>query len=1123
MKKKLSTLSFVVLVTLLIFSGLIACNNSTSPQKLTTPIVTLNDNVATWEANTNADRFEISLDGTLSYVENSMTSKTLNNGQTFKIRAVGDGVNYSTSDWSNSVTYTVQTQNPQATKLGTPTVTISGSGLASWNAVPNANGYVYKINNGNETSISVTQIQLTDGQSITVKAVGDGINYLDSDFSTSKTYTEGQVVPTNAPTYLGILASNNEPTKADGIPDELISNPTRLSLASARTYRDFNTALKEYFENGDNRFDENYPTESNYDIYSRAGETVYIQIWLNNPEQHSIISLKLNGTKYQVGGGLSSFFIEKDNEHYNCLYVTLTIPSGSYVEKEYTVTDIEYIANTFINADGTDEFMNDNDTVIIGLSYQESYPSITNYNQQEVTCNNYQASFNLSDNALANVSGAWLGVAIYDSEQSYEIISNQELVVGENIIQVNGLVENSHYTVIVYLYGDLHDGNGVRVHNLYYDWITTEEALTYNEANGVIVLNSKGTGYIGAVKVNTTLNSSTASYVKLEILNTDDQVVYTDFEYNGSAVVTDGILNKANYTVRVHYKDNEYLDGRYVDEWIYVAKLTDPSVENLDYYTFVNDAIYSFEMSSYSDNYAGVDGLTVKFYDAKSAQYIAEDVISLIENENLIDELWAEYWNLFDEQAQYESESEESIAIGVQMEEIYNRISALNQVENVWENDFEGNDDKEFWQLEAQKGKYYYSYTYSGIDTEDIFKVDNRYYVILKNIDANKWANVEIVANVVKNESTKNGGIVVTTYQLGTSTLRLESVFNERNYNCMELNGDANLDENSFTFTLNNSHDRRIGNSGETSSNAKKQYVYKVTANGKKLYSSDTIKTLEVNEEDWIEEYILNAKAGTLDAVALYKKYMPKYSEETLTLDYTEIEAGKYTFFVHTRMYNKEYKDGNGESCFEVYDMEIFKKLDTPTLTMEGCYGYIVLPSSVNREDIRFEAYDSENKEIKLTYDNVYWNDSASSYRFDFPYVGAKVRIKLSKMPISNGEGGESTETIYWYDSDWTEYENSTAKYLTSPTVTTEGYNNYMVRFTFTDSELGGYFEKFVYTVNGGEEITGNSINFNRYGSGTYVIKVKAVVNYYGKEVGYTDSDWVTYTHTYQTESSDKG
>ena len=73
--------------------------------------------------------------------------------------------------------------------LATPSVTIATDGKASWAPVENASGYAYKINNGEEKDTTETSVTLTNGQSIVVKAVGDGENYLDSSWSTSKTYT----------------------------------------------------------------------------------------------------------------------------------------------------------------------------------------------------------------------------------------------------------------------------------------------------------------------------------------------------------------------------------------------------------------------------------------------------------------------------------------------------------------------------------------------------------------------------------------------------------------------------------------------------------------------------------------------------------------------------------------------------------------------------------------------------------------------------------------------------------------------------------------------------------------------------------------------------------------------
>ncbi|MGN0507895.1 MAG: hypothetical protein ACI4GX_01560 [Ruminococcus sp.] len=450
MRKRLLTILFVACMMIFGVMGLTACDGSptaATPQKLSTPVVTLTDNVAAWGADSNADKFEISLDGNLSYVENIVTSKTLTDGQSLKVRAVGDGISYSTSDWSNSVTYTATpapadpvqltapvvtisntgiaswtavanassyvykinngaetpttatsvqltdgqsivvkavgdgtnytdsdysatqtytagTPVPQPTKLGTPVVTISNTGIASWTAVANASSYVYKINDGAETPTTATSVQLTDGQSIVVKAVGDGTNYTDSDYSASKTYTVSTPAPSTAPTYLGILASAEAPSSSDV--------PSRIALMSLRLYStriSLEEALRNYLSDSNNSLGDTAPTESSYEVYSSIGNTVYIQIWLDNPDQNTILSLKLNGTKYQSGGALQSFFIQDGDTYLNCVYVAVTIPTGSYYEISYEVTEIEYVEGTNINQDGKSVLIDeDNDTVLIGYS-----------------------------------------------------------------------------------------------------------------------------------------------------------------------------------------------------------------------------------------------------------------------------------------------------------------------------------------------------------------------------------------------------------------------------------------------------------------------------------------------------------------------------------------------------------------------------------------------------------------------------------------------------------------------------------------------------------------------------------------------------------------------------------
>lgn len=73
------------------------------------------------------------------------------------------------------------------TQLTAPTITIT-SNKGTWAEVTNATGYEYKIDNGavKYSATVVTDIALTANQTLYVRAIGDGVAYLDSAWSSKK-------------------------------------------------------------------------------------------------------------------------------------------------------------------------------------------------------------------------------------------------------------------------------------------------------------------------------------------------------------------------------------------------------------------------------------------------------------------------------------------------------------------------------------------------------------------------------------------------------------------------------------------------------------------------------------------------------------------------------------------------------------------------------------------------------------------------------------------------------------------------------------------------------------------------------------------------------------------------
>ena len=80
------------------------------------------------------------------------------------------------------------TLSARGTKLTTPTVTIGAGGTTTWDAVSNAVKYAYVKNGGQPVETSNRSVSLTDGDTIKVKAIGNGTTYVDSDYSAVQTY-----------------------------------------------------------------------------------------------------------------------------------------------------------------------------------------------------------------------------------------------------------------------------------------------------------------------------------------------------------------------------------------------------------------------------------------------------------------------------------------------------------------------------------------------------------------------------------------------------------------------------------------------------------------------------------------------------------------------------------------------------------------------------------------------------------------------------------------------------------------------------------------------------------------------------------------------------------------------
>jgi len=416
-------------------------------------------------------------------------------------------------------------------------------------------------------------------------------------------------------------------------------------------------------------------------------------------------------------------------------------------------------------------------------------------------------------------------------------------------------------------------------------------------------------------------------------------------------------------------------------------------------------------------------------------------------------------------------------------------------------NYFDSSEDVAFWETESAKGKYYYEYTWAGEDTDNVFYADGRYYVVLKNVnETGAYYKIEVVANIAKNEGDFFEEYVHT--NLGESFVTL---YNEESYDYGEIGlKDVALDGEQFTYTIYNKRDNRA-NGEETSEN--RQYVYKIESNGILLYTDGTAVMSVIDETAWIAEYIENAKAGELDEVSLYQKYVPDYATgESLTLDLSEISAGQHRFLIAFRMHGKTYENDDYDGWCEIYDVEVYKQYEMPTLTIDGAYGYVKTNGITDGGSLVWEARDNSTQET-LEIGSLDWYGEELGYRFEFAYENAEIRFMVAC---------DNPEEEYWSNSEWTDWQDSEAVKLPAPTFTLD---NKTLSWQSVVDEV--YVERYVYVIGNDTERGGSEYDLS-YQYGSCVIKVKAVVSQSGKEAGYCDSDWATYHYTYSGGSDDK-
>ncbi len=189
--KRIRLLSLAVALILILIS-LSACD-VTLNKRLATPELTLDGDTVLWESVDGAVAYELDNGNEIIILNPVLTSYSISEGASIRIRAVGNGQKLITGKWSNTVTRPISNPGQDTpVRLNAPSATLSGN-TVSWGAVTGAVGYELdrgdKVIKLDSTMLSYT---LTESADIRVRAVGDGESYLSSEWSAELSYIKDE-------------------------------------------------------------------------------------------------------------------------------------------------------------------------------------------------------------------------------------------------------------------------------------------------------------------------------------------------------------------------------------------------------------------------------------------------------------------------------------------------------------------------------------------------------------------------------------------------------------------------------------------------------------------------------------------------------------------------------------------------------------------------------------------------------------------------------------------------------------------------------------------------------------------------------------------------------------------
>lgn len=167
----------------------------TEPVQLIAPVISLDENVITWSAVEHANYYEV-YEATTRVARVTATTYTIEQYEEgtylYTVKAFSVSADYTASNLSNVVTYTVKSAGVQQQILDAPQISLNDSTL-SWSAVDNADGYnIYEngvlIAKTAQTSYKISQA-MPETYTYTVRATSTNVQYVISPVSNAVTRT----------------------------------------------------------------------------------------------------------------------------------------------------------------------------------------------------------------------------------------------------------------------------------------------------------------------------------------------------------------------------------------------------------------------------------------------------------------------------------------------------------------------------------------------------------------------------------------------------------------------------------------------------------------------------------------------------------------------------------------------------------------------------------------------------------------------------------------------------------------------------------------------------------------------------------------------------------------------